>query len=120
VDLLENMLTVDPNQRITVEEVLNHPYLADYHDPDDEPVAQGGFHFHFEKTQMAPEEWRECIYEETLWDGPNSAGVSPDPSPPVAPDLSPVAAAAAPASAEAPAVAPPAVEQTDAKRQKTA
>jgi mitogen-activated protein kinase 1/3 len=30
------MLTFNPNNRITVEEALAHPYLAQYYDPDDE------------------------------------------------------------------------------------
>ncbi|KAG1862748.1 kinase-like domain-containing protein [Suillus subalutaceus] len=39
VDFLAKTLTFDPKKRITVEEVLAHPYLEAYHDPDDEPVA---------------------------------------------------------------------------------
>lgn len=35
-DLLEKMLKFDPAERITVEEALDHPYLAALHDPDDE------------------------------------------------------------------------------------
>ena len=33
------MLAMDPCDRITVEDALRHPYLADLHDPDDEPTA---------------------------------------------------------------------------------
>ena len=36
LDLLEKMLTFNPNKRITVEEALSHPYLRQYYDPDDE------------------------------------------------------------------------------------
>lgn len=32
-------MTFDPKKRITVAEALAHPFLAAYHDPDDEPVA---------------------------------------------------------------------------------
>ncbi|KAK9464038.1 mitogen-activated protein kinase [Lipomyces oligophaga] len=39
VDLLEKLLTFSPNKRITVEEALKHPYVAAYHDPEDEPTA---------------------------------------------------------------------------------
>ena len=36
LDVLEKMLTFNPNKRITVDEVLAHPYLEQYYDPDDE------------------------------------------------------------------------------------
>lgn len=36
LDLLDKMLTFNPNKRITVEECLAHPYLEQYYDPSDE------------------------------------------------------------------------------------
>ena len=48
MDLLERLLAFDPAQRITVEEALEHPYLAIWHDPNDEPVAPAPFDFGFE------------------------------------------------------------------------
>ena len=36
LDLLDRMLTFNPNNRITVEQALAHPYLEQYYDPDDE------------------------------------------------------------------------------------
>lgn len=36
LDLLEKMLAFNPAKRITVEDALCHPYLAYFHDPDDE------------------------------------------------------------------------------------
>lgn len=36
LDLLDKMLTFNPNRRITVEQALAHPYLEQYYDPDDE------------------------------------------------------------------------------------
>lgn len=36
LDLLDKMLTFNPNKRITVEEALAHPYLEQYYDPADE------------------------------------------------------------------------------------
>ena len=35
------MLRVDPSKRISVDEALEHPYLSELHDPDDEPTAEG-------------------------------------------------------------------------------
>ena len=34
------MLVFDPKKRITAAEALAHEYLAPYHDPTDEPVAE--------------------------------------------------------------------------------
>lgn len=36
LDLLERMLAFNPAKRITVEDALAHPYLAFFHDPEDE------------------------------------------------------------------------------------
>jgi len=39
IDFMKRSLTFSPSRRITVEEALAHPYLAQYHDPEDEPCA---------------------------------------------------------------------------------
>lgn len=39
VDLLGRMLAFDPGERISVQGALEHPFLADYHDPSDEPAS---------------------------------------------------------------------------------
>jgi mitogen-activated protein kinase 1/3 len=36
LDLLDRMLTFNPNKRISVEDALAHPYLEQYYDPADE------------------------------------------------------------------------------------
>lgn len=36
LDLIDKMLTFNPNRRITIEESLAHPYLEQYYDPADE------------------------------------------------------------------------------------
>ena len=44
VDLLEKLLVMDPDRRLTAEQALAHPYFANYADPDDEvrQVEVGG------------------------------------------------------------------------------
>ena len=49
LDLLAKMLVQDPAQRVSVETALKHPYLNNYHDPDDEPICIPVFDFDFEK-----------------------------------------------------------------------
>ncbi|KAL3235185.1 hypothetical protein RNJ44_02973 [Nakaseomyces bracarensis] len=50
LDLLERMLAFDPQERITVEEALEHPYLSIWHDAADEPVCNEKFEFSFESV----------------------------------------------------------------------
>jgi mitogen-activated protein kinase 1/3 len=70
VDLLEKMLTFNPAKRITVEEALSHPYLAQYHDPDDEPTAtpipEEFFDFDRHKEELSSEELKRLVYEEIM------------------------------------------------------
>ncbi|CAG8534319.1 2894_t:CDS:10 [Acaulospora morrowiae] len=63
LDLLERLLTFDPVQRITVEEALEHPYLAVWHDPNDEPSCIEPFDFSFESVDD-PEQMRVMIAQE--------------------------------------------------------
>ena len=32
---------MDPDKRLTAEQTLQHPYLIEYHDPNDEPTFDG-------------------------------------------------------------------------------
>uniref|UniRef100_A0A8C1SIJ3 mitogen-activated protein kinase n=1 Tax=Cyprinus carpio TaxID=7962 RepID=A0A8C1SIJ3_CYPCA len=57
VDLLEKMLVLDTDKRITAAEALAHPYFAQYHDPDDEPEAEP-FDQSFESRELDIEEWK--------------------------------------------------------------
>uniref|UniRef100_A0A8C6PZ18 mitogen-activated protein kinase n=1 Tax=Nothobranchius furzeri TaxID=105023 RepID=A0A8C6PZ18_NOTFU len=63
VDLLEKMLVLDTDRRITAAEALTHPYFAQYHDPDDEPEAEP-LDQSFESQDLKIDEWRRLTYEE--------------------------------------------------------
>ena len=39
LDLLKKLLHFNPKKRLTAEATLRHPYLSDFHNPDDEPEA---------------------------------------------------------------------------------
>lgn len=57
VDLLEKVLVLDTDKRITAAEALAHPYFAQYHDPDDEPEAEP-YDQSFESRELEIEEWK--------------------------------------------------------------
>jgi len=75
LDLLERMLTFNPNNRITVEDALAHPYLEQYYDITDEPVAQEPFRLDMELDDLPKERLKELIFEET-------GSFTPRPQPP--------------------------------------
>lgn len=66
LDLLDKMLAFNPDNRITVEEALKHPYLELYYDPLDEPVAEEPFTFEMELDDLPKERLKELIWEETV------------------------------------------------------
>lgn len=53
VDLIKKMLVFNPDRRITVEEALNHPYLAKLHNKAEEPRASSPFNFDFERPSLS-------------------------------------------------------------------
>ncbi|CAG8607444.1 16583_t:CDS:10 [Dentiscutata erythropus] len=64
IDLLERLLTFDPAQRITVEKALDHPYLAVWHEPNDEPGCAETFDFSSFESVDDPQLMRRMIVEE--------------------------------------------------------
>lgn len=70
VDLVDKMLTLDPTKRITVEDALDHPYLARLHDVADEPICSDPFSFEFEQQVLGEEQIKDLIYEEALAHNP--------------------------------------------------
>lgn len=66
LDLLGKMLTFNPHNRISVEEALAHPYLEQYYDPADEPVAEEPFRIAMELDDLPKETLKRLIFEETL------------------------------------------------------
>eukprot|EP00050_Salpingoeca_kvevrii_P020267 m.96573 g.96573 ORF g.96573 m.96573 type:complete len:394 (-) comp8795_c0_seq2:193-1374(-) len=51
LDLLDRLLCFDPDERLTVEEALAHPFFVCYHNPADEPVCPP-FPFESESTDL--------------------------------------------------------------------
>jgi len=71
IDLLEKMLELDSEERITAELALAHPYLTSYADPTDEP-ASPPYDQSFEDMEAPLETWRRYVYDEITNFHPNS------------------------------------------------
>jgi len=61
IDLLERMLDLDPDTRITAEEALAHEYLRQYSDPSDEPVSHP-YDQSFEEKDFALADWKRMLH----------------------------------------------------------
>ena len=67
VDLLYKMLEFNPKKRITVEQALEHPYLANLHDPSVEPASEPApYEFSFEDEELEENQLRAKVWEEML------------------------------------------------------
>jgi len=68
LDFLTQTLTFDPKKRLTVDQALKHPYLATYHDPDDEPVVSSmdSKYFEFDDRNPSKDELKELLYAEVM------------------------------------------------------
>ncbi len=63
IDLLEKALELDSDKRITAEQALAHPYLAQYADPSDEPTS-ATYDQTFEDYDYSVEQWKELVWNE--------------------------------------------------------
>lgn len=57
IDLIDQMLQLDPRRRINCQQALNHRYLENYHDEDDEPDGEH-FNHEFENQDLEVKEWK--------------------------------------------------------------
>jgi serine/threonine protein kinase len=57
------MLVFDPKKRVTATDALAHDYLAPYHDPTDEPVAEEKFDWSFNDADLPVDTWKIMMYD---------------------------------------------------------
>eukprot|EP01138_Halocafeteria_seosinensis_P009164 gb/GECG01009365.1/.p1 GENE.gb/GECG01009365.1/~~gb/GECG01009365.1/.p1 ORF type:complete len:165 (+),score=25.63 gb/GECG01009365.1/:1-495(+) len=66
IDFLEKLLVFDPSKRLTVQEALEHPYMATLHVEEDEPICEHEFDFSYEDElpENDVDEIKRLMYEE--------------------------------------------------------
>lgn len=66
-DLLHKLLQFNPHKRITSEEALRHPYVAQFHNPADEPSAMRLITIPInDNTKYTIAEYRDTLYSEIV------------------------------------------------------
>lgn len=65
VNLLEKMLVLDADQRVTAAEALTHPYFESLQDTEDEPKAHK-YDESCEDVDRTLDEWKRVTYKEVL------------------------------------------------------
>ncbi|XP_068603204.1 STKc_p38 domain-containing protein [Brachionichthys hirsutus] len=71
VDLMEGILLLDPETRLTAKQGLSHPFLAEYHDPECEPDSER-YDDSFESLQLGVGEWKSLIHMEIMTFDPDN------------------------------------------------
>jgi p38 MAP kinase len=64
INLLDKILVLDPDRRISVHDALSSEYLKEYSMPSDEPTAEQPFNIDDNDTTKTIADWREIIWKE--------------------------------------------------------
>jgi mitogen-activated protein kinase 15 len=65
LDLLKSLLQFNPNKRLTAEQALAHPYVAQFHSPDDEPNCKRRIAIPIDDNQkFSIREYRNKLYQD--------------------------------------------------------
>lgn len=63
LDLLKNLMHFNPGKRLTAEQALKHPYVAQFHNPDDEPICTKRINIPIDDNQkFAIRDYRNKLY----------------------------------------------------------
>ena len=63
LDMLRRLLQFNPTKRLTIDQALRHPYVAQFHNPDDEPVCQRAIRIPIDDNhKYSIREYRERLY----------------------------------------------------------
>ena len=63
LDMLKNLMHFNPGKRLTAEQCLKHPYVAQFHNPDDEPICTKRINIPIDDNQkFAIRDYRNKLY----------------------------------------------------------
>ncbi|XP_005389631.1 PREDICTED: mitogen-activated protein kinase 13 isoform X2 [Chinchilla lanigera] len=65
-DLLEKILELDVDKRLTAAQALAHPFFEPFRDPEEETEAQQPFDDSLEREKLTVDEWKQHIYKEIV------------------------------------------------------
>eukprot|EP01123_Difflugia_compressa_P015763 TRINITY_DN907_c0_g2_i2.p1 TRINITY_DN907_c0_g2~~TRINITY_DN907_c0_g2_i2.p1 ORF type:complete len:410 (-),score=75.03 TRINITY_DN907_c0_g2_i2:235-1464(-) len=67
LDLLKKLLAFNPSKRITVEEALDHPYVAQFHNPEEEIVCEKTIHIPIDDNRkLSVSSYRDELYTNVI------------------------------------------------------
>ena len=67
IDLLCRCLAFNPSKRITAEEALQHPYVRQFHNPDDEPSCEKEIKIMIDDDhKYSINDYRETLYQQII------------------------------------------------------
>lgn len=61
-DLLRKLLKFNPNERIDVDGALSHPYLAEFHDPQEEDICKSAVRIPIsDNVKLSQNDYRKAL-----------------------------------------------------------
>jgi len=67
IDMLQHLLSFNPNKRYTAEDALEHPYVGDFHNPEEEVSSDHKIEISIDDNQKRTiEEYRGKLYEDIV------------------------------------------------------
>ena len=65
LDMIKNLLQFNPSKRLSVEQALKHPYVAQFHNPDEEPNCTKKINIPIDDNQkFSIREYRNKLYSD--------------------------------------------------------
>jgi len=65
LDLLKNLLQFNPKKRLTAEQALQHPYVSQFHNIDEEPICNKKIFIPIDDNQkFSIKEYRNKLYSD--------------------------------------------------------